>query len=356
MTKSQIKKTSNLVRWGIPLLPLFIAWMISGAAADNIDTNADLDAERAAELVPDDDALACLECHSNLRYDLEDPFTGDMVSMKMYEELRIDPHTYASSTHGHFTCIDCHSMDYEMHPHPIEAKFDFQYTCLDCHGAGEQFAEFNFETIENEFQASVHGDHLIPNFSCWSCHNPHTYKLTTREGGSIVDIVAHNNAMCLECHGDISHYEVLIERQLTNMLSKHDWLPNQSLHFRKVRCIDCHAQVNDDILVAHHVLPAEGAVKNCVDCHSTNSILMASLYKHQVQERRSRFGFFNPSITTDAYIIGANRNYYFNVISIVIFGLVLLGIAIHATLRFLNNRKKRNEPSHDKNFNTHTDD
>ncbi len=327
------------MRWLIPLLPLMIAWIFSGVA-QNPEAEAAANAEEV-ELLLDEDAQSCLECHSNMHYELEDPQTGDVVTMKMYDEIRIDPQDFLTSTHGHFTCIDCHSMDYEIHPHPIEAKFDFQYSCLDCHGSGDQFAAFNFQTIEEEFQLSVHGDHHIDNFSCWSCHDPHTYTLTAREGGDIVDIVAHNNAMCLDCHGDISHYEVLIERQLTNMLSKHDWLPNQSLHFRKVRCIDCHAQVNDDILVAHHVLPADEAVKACVDCHSTNSILMASLYKHQVQERRNKYGFFNASITHEAYIIGANRNYYFNLISAVIFGLVLLGIAIHATLRFVHNRKKQ---------------
>lgn len=289
----------------------------------------------------DEDSKMCLECHSKFHYTLVDPEWGDEVVMKIYEEIRIDPEKYLQATHGSFTCIDCHSMDYEEHPHPVSAKLEPKNTCIDCHGSGAQYADFNFHTIETEFQLSVHGDHYIEHFSCWSCHNPHTYKNTARQGGEITDIVAYNNSMCLGCHGDISHYEVLIERQLTNMLSKHDWLPNQSLHFRKVRCIDCHASSNDSILVAHHVLPASEAVKNCVDCHSTNSILLASLYKHQIIERRNKFGFFNAAITSEAYIIGANRNYYFNITSIVIFGLVLLGIAIHASLRYINYRKRK---------------
>jgi hypothetical protein len=338
MTNIQKKKISKTSRWLVPVIPLLIAWFLSGAA-ENADSVLEMDENEAMEAQIDPESMACLECHSAFRYNLEDPLTGEVVSMKMYDELRIDPKVYANATHGSFACTDCHSLDYEIHPHPIEVKFEFQYTCIDCHGAGDQYADFNFHTIESEFQLSVHGDHYIENFSCWSCHNPHTYKLTAREGGPIMDIVAYSNSMCLDCHGDISHYAVLIERQLTNMLSKHDWLPNQSLHFRKVRCIDCHAAVNEDILVAHHVLPANQAVRNCVDCHSTNSILMGSLYKHQMQERRSRFGFFNAAITNEAYIIGANRNYYFNVISIVIFGLVILGIAIHATLRYINYRK-----------------
>lgn len=324
-----INKVRAKVRWLILALPLFIAWMMSGA-----------DEPLPSEPSLDSETKKCLECHSAMRYNFVDPESGEMISMKMYDELRIDPWTYANATHGKFACTDCHSPDYETHPHPVSVKFEPRYACIDCHGSDEKYADYNFYTIEEEFSVSVHGDHYIENFSCWSCHNPHTYKNTARQGGSITEIVAYNNSMCLGCHGDISHYEVLIERQLTNMLSKHDWLPNQSLHFRKVRCIDCHAAANEDILVAHHVLPAEKAVRNCVDCHSTNSILMASLYKHQLVERRNKYGFFNAAITSEAYIIGANRNYYFNVISVVVFGLVLVGIAIHATLRYLNYRKQ----------------
>jgi hypothetical protein len=327
MTKFSSRAFRMHFRWIVPVFLFGAAWMLS--AATDIE-----------ELNLDPETQGCLVCHSALRYDLVDPETDDVISMKMYDELRINPQQYANATHGSFACTDCHSMDYDIHPHPISVKFEPQYSCVDCHGMDANYAGFNFKTIESEFQQSVHGDHYIEDFSCWSCHNPHTYKLTAREGGKVTDIVAHNNAMCLSCHGDISHYAVLIERQLTNMLSKHDWLPNQSLHFRKVRCIDCHAAVNDDILVAHHVLPASQAVRNCVDCHSTNSILMASLYKHQIVERRSKYGFFNASITNEAYIIGANRNYYFNLISLIIFGMVLLGIAIHATLRYIHYRRK----------------
>ena len=337
MTKTQKRKINASLRWIIPVLIFAATWAYAGTAL-NGDKKADT--PDPAEFI-DEDSMACLDCHSALRYDLENPFTGEVVSMKMYDELRIDPMEYASSTHGSFACIDCHSFEYEIHPHPIEAKFDYQYTCLDCHSTGAQFEAYNFHTIEEEFLRSVHAPDHLDDFSCWSCHNPHTYRVTTREWGRVVDIVAHNNAMCLGCHGDISHYEVLIERQLTNMLSKHEWLPNQSLHFRKVRCIDCHAAVHEDILVPHDVLPADEAVRNCVDCHSTNSILLSTLYKYQVVERRNRFGFFNAEIMSEAYIIGANRNYYFNIISAVIFGMVLLGIAIHATLRYVNYRKRR---------------
>ncbi|MDZ4205208.1 MAG: hypothetical protein U1C46_10370 [Bacteroidales bacterium] len=312
------------------IAPVFAGCLISNAT-ENIDPQLDVSHHE------------CLRCHGSNRYNFVDPTSGESVSLKMYEELRIDPMQYSKATHGHFGCTDCHSLDYEIHPHPISVKFEPTYLCMDCHGNDERFVSFNFETIENEFNASIHAEHLIERFSCWSCHNPHTYKSIARKAENISGTVAYDNSMCLGCHGDISHYAVLVDRQPTNMLSKHDWLPNQSLHFRKVRCIDCHAQTNDELLVAHHVLPASKAVRKCVECHSTNSILMASLYKHLSVERRNEYGFFNAAVTNEAYIIGANRNYYFNLISVILFVLVLTAISIHASLRYVQYRRRKNE-------------
>jgi hypothetical protein len=118
-------------------------------------------------------------------------------------------------------------------------------------------------------------------------------------------------------------------------MEKHDWLPNQIAHFASVRCIECHTHVSDDVLVAHQIQTKDKAVKKCVECHSQNSILMTSLYKFQAKEKRDKFGFFNSEILGDSYIIGANRNYYLNVMSGLIFGFVMLGIIIHTILRVL---------------------
>ena len=43
-------------------------------------------------------------------------------------------------------------------------------------------------------------------------------------------------------------------------MQTHEWLPNETLHFQNVRCIECHTQINDSILVAHLVLPKEKAL------------------------------------------------------------------------------------------------
>jgi len=87
------------------------------------------------------------------------------------------------------------------------------------------------------------------------------------------------------------------------------------------------------LLVSHTILPKEQARRLCVECHSANSILMASLYKYEVREKRDKLGFVNASILNDSYVIGANRNFYLNLISIILFGCVIAGIAVHTFLR-----------------------
>jgi hypothetical protein len=214
-----------------------------------------------------------------------------------------------------------------------------KYACIDCHGGDETYAKFKFEEIETEFNASMHATKHSDDFNCWMCHNAHTYKISTRSEDKIKDIVAYDNAICLNCHADITKYQMLTDKVNPNIIKKHEWLPNQALHFKSVRCIECHARTNDSILVAHNIQPKAKAVRRCVECHSTNSILMATLYKHKVQEERSKAGFYNGVIMNEGYVMGANRNYYLGIISLIMFGCVAAGIILHATLRIIKRKK-----------------
>lgn len=315
----KIKRVSK--NWFIPVLtviPLVFFMVLSMASDEPVDAVSE-------------ESQQCLKCHGEVHYTLSDSVSGDEVKLKMYDELQIDAVAYSKGTHGKFKCTDCHSTDYETTPHPVSVKFETNYTCLDCHGGDEAYASFNFEAIDVQYSESVHAKVLGDEFNCWSCHDPHTFKST--KDMSITDKVAHSNEMCLQCHGNEIKYTQLNSKELPNLIEKHDWLPNQALHFNKVRCIDCHASQNDTVRVAHLINPAKQAVKNCVECHSTNSILMASLYKHEVSEQRSELGFYNGTIMNQAYIIGAHRNIYLNIASIAIFGLTLVAIAIHAFFR-----------------------
>jgi hypothetical protein len=165
------------------------------------------------------------------------------------------------------------------------------------------------------------------------CHDPHTYHISARSNENLEEFIQYDNEICLSCHANISKYQLLTNLDNPNILDKHGWLPNQGLHFKSVRCIECHAEINEDLLVAHNVQTKDKAVKRCVECHSKNSVLLTSLYKMQFTDQRSITGFSNAAILDEAYIIGANRNYYLNRLSIGLFGLVILFIAAHAILR-----------------------
>jgi NAD-dependent SIR2 family protein deacetylase len=125
---------------------------------------------------------------------------------------------------------------------------------------------------------------------------------------------------------------VLSEREEINLLDTHNWLPDQTAHFRNVRCIECHSEVNDSILVSHLINPREKAVKKCNECHSRNSLLMSSLYKFKSKEQR-KGGFFNGIILNESFVIGANRNEYLNIISIALFAVLILVIGTHSFFR-----------------------
>jgi len=279
-----------------------------------------------------------LHCHGNMTYSYAIEWSGNTIRKILNPYYRIDTTEFYQSNHKNFRCVDCHSDEYEDFPHPGELKMEASYTCLDCHEGDEDHADYQFERLAEEFEASVHFDRHSTAFTCWKCHDPHAYKTMARNSNSIVEIVAHNNAMCMDCHQHEEKQRVFSDTLKASLEVIHHWLPNQSLHFNKVRCLECHTPIPEDILISHKVLAKEQAVKNCVECHSTNSRLMASLYTFNNLENRSRTGFLNAVILNEAYVIGANRNYILNALSIIIFGMVMLGIMIHASLRI----RKRN--------------
>lgn len=276
----------------------------------------------------------CLQCHGQGKYRFYNREAQRIIPAKMYHELIINRSQFYGSTHGNFKCIDCHSEDYQKFPHPGNLRMEAMPLCIDCHGGDEQYAKFNFEGIEKDFMESVHREKLGEDFNCWQCHNPHTYKVMARSDTSIGITIAYDNAICLNCHGNISNFQLLSDKESPNLIQRHEWLPNQKLHFASVRCIECHTiKMNDSTLVVHKINAKDKAVRECEKCHSTNSELMARLYKYKVKEVRSAKGFFSGVLNNEQYVIGANRNYYLNVISLIIFGLTIAGITIHAILR-----------------------
>ncbi len=282
-----------------------------------------------------DDNEACLKCHGERKYVLEDPSSGRTTHEIMYAERNIDRDAFYSSVHRAFSCNDCHSYDFNTFPHAVETRVEEQLVCMDCHGYDETFAKYHFEDIEVEFQESIHN---IPEFTCWKCHNPHSYRAFMRNAEDLQEAILYDNNMCLRCHANFDRFTLLTDREEIVVVDSHDWLPNQAAHFAKVRCIECHTEINDSILVAHKILPKEEAVKRCTECHSQNSRLMHSLYKFERLEAR-KVGFANGIMINNAYVIGANQNVWLNRLSFLVFGLTLLVIAFHIYLRVKKQKK-----------------
>jgi len=277
----------------------------------------------------------CFRCHGHPTFTYYNEYADRDIRVRMNPYYIIDSAAFYQCNHKTFSCTDCHSVDYENFPHAGDLRMEEYPTCLDCHGGDEDYAEYQFERIEKEFHASVHSTKHGEDFTCWMCHNPHEYKINARNSKNIKETILYDNEICMSCHTDINKYQLIAYQADPNVIDQHEWLPNQALHFLNVRCIECHTKIDKNILIAHNVQPKEKAVKKCVECHSKNSILMASLYKYQAQEQRSKLGFFNAAVLNNSYIIGANRNFYLNIISLVIFGMVIIGIGIHAFLRIL---------------------
>jgi predicted CXXCH cytochrome family protein len=286
----------------------------------------------------DADNNRCFKCHGQEKYEYTNATLGKQVKAMMCSERLIHKNEFYSSNHKSFSCTDCHSAEYVKFPHSGELRMEQKYNCIDCHGGDEKFSEYHFEDIDSEYQKSVHYILEDDGFSCWKCHNPHTYKISVRNKENLKETIVYDNAICLNCHSNFSHFQLLTDRKEINIIQKHDWLPNQTLHFVNMRCIECHTQINNNIPVSHLIKSKDQAVRLCNECHSKNSMLMASLYKFESKEQR-RDGFFNGIILNASYVIGANRNEYLNLLSLIIFVGVIVIIGIHIIFRIRKNNQ-----------------
>jgi len=278
----------------------------------------------------------CLKCHGQGRYEYMNETLNRQVKALMCSERIVNRDEFYNSNHKSFSCTDCHSEQYSAFPHPGELRMEQKYNCIDCHGGDEKFARYHFEEIEKEYQESAHYKLQEEGFSCWKCHNPHSYRISVRNSDNLKETIAYDNSICLGCHSNFNRYQLLTDREEINLIQKHDWLPNQAAHVANVRCIECHTKINNNIPVAHQIKPKSDAVRLCNECHSKNSILMASLYKFESREKR-RDGFFNGIILNESYVIGANRNEYLNHLSLIVFVGVLAVIGIHIMFRIRRN-------------------
>lgn len=280
----------------------------------------------------------CLKCHAQNYYSFYNSTLDQTKKKRMNPFLQIDSMKYAQGVHGGFSCDDCHSSDYATYPHESKLKFEYMNTCQDCHVGDASYAHLHFDEIEQQSLTSVHAVKMGDAFKCEMCHNPHANQVVaTSEKYTLQEIVAFDNNMCLSCHGDLSKFQTFTDNEIPEILKTHDWLPNQSLHFKNVRCIECHTPRTDTLMVTHNIRPKEEAIKNCVECHSSNSLLKGKLYKYLSKESRIKDGL-PATIKNESYVIGANHNIFLRNASFVFFLLIVVGILIHLIIRIVNRK------------------
>jgi len=294
-----------------------------------------IDTLSGQDVVMRSDNHNCLNCHSRQTFTMFNDWTGQEERRLMNPYHIIDTVLYLNGVHRTFACIDCHSMEYETYPHLRELKLEPLATCIDCHGGDPHYEKYQFDRIDEEFQKSVHflkgGEH----FTCNKCHNQHYYRTIARTSTNVSDIVSADNQMCLSCHTDAARYRLTSVHEFPVFREVHSWLPNHELHFRSVRCIDCHTEVDNELIISHNILPKEQAVKNCSECHSANSLLQASLYRYENIQQRQTNGVFASILLEQPYIIGANQVPLFKYLSVGLLIATILGILIHATVRII---------------------
>ena len=278
---------------------------------------------------------ACLKCHSNQSYSFHNDVTDKEVKRLMNPYYVLDTVAISAGVHKSFDCTDCHSSEYEVYPHQATLKLEPLSSCLDCHGGDESYAKYKFEEIQAEVEKSVHHKVYGENFSCSKCHNQHTYAATARNSDNVLEIVDYSNKLCLSCHNDMKKYKLVSGHENPKLVEVHDWLPNQALHFQHVRCIECHTEVVDSLMVSHNILGKDQAVKKCVECHSADSRLKASLYKYENLQKRSENSGLGSVLTNSSYVIGTHQSPFLKLLSILIFLATLAGVIIHSIFRIL---------------------
>ncbi|MGQ8338462.1 cytochrome c3 family protein [Sunxiuqinia sp. A32] len=288
-----------------------------------------------AQYYDDPQQHQCLKCHSNQTYTFHNDLMDTEEKRLMNPYFVLDTVALKNGVHKVFDCVDCHSYEYTTYPHAANLKLEPMATCLDCHGGDESFASYQFERIQEETQKSIHHQVYGDNFTCSKCHSQHTYAATARNSSNVLEIVQYSNNMCLSCHNNMSKYNLVAGHENPQLVQIHNWLPNQELHFSHVRCIECHTEVVDSLMVSHNILPKEKALRKCVECHTADSRLKASLYKYQNLQKRSDDGTISTVISNESYVIGTHQVPFLKVLSVIIFILTLVGIIIHGIFRIL---------------------
>lgn len=132
----------------------------------------------------------------------------------------------------------------------------------------------------------------------------------------------------------MNKYEMVSGHENPKIVQIHDWLPNQELHFKHVRCIECHTEVVDSLMVSHNIMSKDKAHRKCAECHNTDSRLKASLYKYTNLQNRTNGSGVNSILSNESYVIGSQQFPLLKKLSFIIFFLTFVVIIIHLSFRY----------------------
>ena len=277
----------------------------------------------------------CMRCHGMRTLARLDPQTGGLVS------FFVDADALSRSNHGRLGCQGCHGAAFGVYPHFPEGAQE-RLSCLECHrnddGARSGFPHATFQRIEREFERSIHFQAMPDAFDCFSCHDPHGFQRAASIG-DIARVVRTGNEVCLGCHDASGPAGGLSKRAFASLDDTHRWLPKAKRHWQAVRCVECHTPHFGDR--THTILGGQQAERNCVACHSRDSVLKAKLYRHQAPEAREKGGWLSGVISNEAYVIGMSRHPLLDWIAFLGLGGTLFGLGGHGLLRWLAARRRQ---------------
>lgn len=231
------------------------------------------------------DVAACMTCHGEQDLASVDDAGNDV-------SLYVDPDGYENSTHGAFSCVDCHvelaGSDEGGHDVPVPPV-----ECSTCHG-----------DVQEVFRTSIHGqllamgDKEVPR--CWSCHGKHDI-LPAEHPESRVNKF---NLMytCAECH---QNSEIMIKREV----GQPEAVPQfyESVHARGLirsglivapSCGDCHG--SHEIQTSSHPespIYKRNVYKTCGKCHTK----LEEVYHNSIHGRLVEEGDKRGPVCTDCH-------------------------------------------------------
>lgn len=259
----------------------------------------------------------CLRCHGMETFGYVKPETGKLVSLSV-SQAALD-----QADHRGNLCVDCHRGGYRKTPHP-QHKVTAD-TCLECHEDERGFEKYRMKAITAHFKKSVHYKMQPEQFNCFSCHDPHAGRLH-KIGDATVTVVEKSNKVCLNCHSTLLPFE-----------ESHAWLPNGQLHQEAVRCLECHTPRPSSVV--HAIEPAAKAEKDCVACHSRDSILLTKLNKYRLGRGEDKLGFVNSVVMDDSYVLGMTRHSALDTLGIFAVALTVSGVSAHGIGRWFSRRR-----------------